>query len=75
MSKNKTVIKCYNQDELFDVCLHLGIVPKYGLFQLESDVIGVRIPDNKVAKWFMIWNKGFGLVNATKFLKQQSCLH
>lgn len=73
--KNKTVIKCYNEDELFEVCLSLGIVPKYGLFHFENDIIGVRIPDNKIASWFMIWERGMKLTTAKDYLKTTQCLY
>jgi hypothetical protein len=73
--KNKTVIKCYTEEELFEVCIHLNIVPKHGLFHFESDVIGVRVPDNKIANWCLIWDKGMNLTTAQDYLKKSSCLH
>lgn len=70
-----TVIKCYNQDELFDVCLSLNVVPRDGLFHFKGDVVGVRISDKKIALWFWIWKKGMKLITATEYLKTTSCLH
>ena len=68
------VIKCYNQDEVFEVCLSLGIVSKGGLFHHKSDIVGIRIPDNKISMWYMLWKKGMGITTAKDYLKEVRCL-